>query len=84
MSRFCALNWQDLFDLVVVPGGAEGAKTISQDGRVQNILQYHHQHGRYVGMICAGSLAAKAAKIALGSPLTSHPSVKAELEHGMY
>ena len=33
-------------------------------------------------MICAGSLAAKTSGIALGKPITSHPSVKAELEKG--
>lgn len=31
-------------------------------------------------MICAGSLTAKTAGIAKGEKLTSHPSVKAELE----
>ena len=31
-------------------------------------------------MICAGSLAAKTSGIALGERLTSHPSVKGELE----
>lgn len=31
-------------------------------------------------MICAGSLAAKTSGIALGKPITSHPSVKAQLE----
>ncbi|KAF8501829.1 class I glutamine amidotransferase-like protein [Gautieria morchelliformis] len=70
----------ELFDLVVVPGGAEGAKTISQDGRVQRMLQNHYQQGKLVAMICAGSVAAKTAKIGLGSALTSHPSVKADLE----
>lgn len=67
-----------------MPGGAEGAKTISEDIRVQKILQNHYQQGKWIGMICAGSLAAKAAKIALGSLLTSHASVKADLEHGMH
>ena len=31
-------------------------------------------------MICAGSLAAKSSGIALGEPITSHPSVKGDLE----
>lgn len=69
--------------MVAVPGGAEGAKTISQDARVQTMLQNHYQQGKLVGMICAGSLAAKTANIALGNRLTSHPSVKADLERGV-
>lgn len=73
---------QELYDLVVVPGGAKGAETISQDKRVQNILQSHHEKGKLVGMICAGSLAAKTSKLAPKSRLTSHPSVKSDLELG--
>jgi protein DJ-1 len=82
MYRVSITLEQELFDLVVVPGGAEGAKIISQDGRVQRMLQNHYQQGKLVAMICAGSVAAKTAKIALGSALTSHPSVKADLEQG--
>ena len=48
------------------------------------MLQNHYQQGKLVGMICAGTLAAKAAKIALGNQLTSHPSVKADLEQSVY
>lgn len=33
-------------------------------------------------MICAGSLAAKQAKIGYGGLITSHPSVREELLHG--
>ncbi|KAF8589102.1 DJ-1 [Ramaria rubella] len=70
----------ELFDLIVVPGGAKGAETISHDARMQMVLRRHYERGKLIGMICAGSLAAKMAKLALKSRLTSHPSVKADLE----
>ncbi|KAF8503013.1 DJ-1 [Hysterangium stoloniferum] len=70
----------ELFDLVVVPGGAKGAETIANDEHVQRMLREHYEKGKLVGMICAGSLAAKTAQIGLKGQITSHPSVKEELE----
>ena len=85
-------------DLLVVPGGAKGADTISSNNEVQKLLKAQLDKGKLVGMICAGttssiaplfaeltgsagSLAAKRS----GYPrldITSHPSVKGELENG--
>ncbi|KAL1661834.1 class I glutamine amidotransferase-like protein [Schizophyllum commune] len=69
----------DKFDLLVVPGGAKGAETISQNSAVQELIRKYIDAGKYVGMICAGSLAAQTSKLPK-QPLTSHPSVKAQLE----
>ncbi|GAA5946807.1 hypothetical protein JCM3765_002023 [Sporobolomyces pararoseus] len=68
------------FDAVVVPGGAKGAERLSKDEGVKNYLWESFEAGKLVGCICAGSLAAKTAGIGLGLPITSHPSVKGELE----
>lgn len=38
------------------------------------------QSDKLVGVICAGSLAIKSADIAKGKRITSHPSVKGDLE----
>ncbi|KAF8902523.1 class I glutamine amidotransferase-like protein [Gymnopilus junonius] len=73
----------DIFDLVVIPGGAKGAETMSKHPSVQELVRRYIERNKLVGMICAGSLAAKTAKLPQ-QPLTSHPSVKAELEHGKY
>ncbi|PAV20374.1 DJ-1 [Pyrrhoderma noxium] len=69
-------------DLLVVPGGAKGAETISQNEEVQKMIRAQVEAGRFVGMICAGSLAAKTSGLGKKEklPLTSHPSVKAELD----
>lgn len=69
-------------DLLVVPGGAKGAETISQNVEVQKMIKKQVEDDRFVGMICAGSLAAKTSGLGKGQKLalTSHPSVKAELE----
>ncbi|GAA5976597.1 hypothetical protein JCM10908_005560 [Rhodotorula pacifica] len=68
------------FDAVVVPGGAKGAERLSKDPGVQALLRHYYEQQKLVGCICAGSLAAKTAGIGLGGRITSHPSVRSELE----
>ncbi|GAA5919702.1 hypothetical protein JCM1841_000754 [Sporobolomyces salmonicolor] len=71
---------KDDFDAVVVPGGAKGAERLSKDKDVQRLLWQFYESNKLVGCICAGSLAAKTAGIGLGLRITSHPSVKGDLE----
>ncbi|KAH9835268.1 DJ-1 [Rhodofomes roseus] len=67
------------YDLLVIPGGAKGAETIATNSPVQHLVREYLKENKYVGMICAGSMAAKTAGLPK-QPLTSHPSVKAQLE----
>ncbi|KAJ1739779.1 hypothetical protein IWW42_003324 [Coemansia sp. RSA 1085] len=73
------------FDAVVVPGGAGGASIISQSSQVRSILSDFYAQHKIVAAICAGTLAIKAAGIQskASQPLrvTSHPSVRDQLEH---
>ncbi|EPQ53659.1 DJ-1 protein [Gloeophyllum trabeum ATCC 11539] len=69
----------DKFDALVIPGGAKGAETIATNSPVQHLVREYYNKGKIVGMICAGSLAAKTSNLP-EQPLTSHPSVKSELE----
>jgi len=66
-------------DAIIIPGGAKGAKTLSENPGIQDLIRNYHRQGKVVAMICAGTLAAKASGIALGEKITSHPSVKEEL-----
>ncbi|KAF7343013.1 DJ-1 protein [Mycena venus] len=68
------------YDALVIPGGAKGAETMSKNTAVQSLVREFLAKDKIVGMICAGSQAALTAKLAR-QPLTSHPSVKAELEN---
>lgn len=45
---------QDKFDLLVVPGGAKGADTISKNLVVQELVQDFYQAGKLLGFICNG------------------------------
>ncbi|EIW55537.1 DJ-1 [Trametes versicolor FP-101664 SS1] len=69
----------DKFDLLVIPGGAKGAATISGNASIQHLVKEYLQAGKFVGMICAGSLAASTAGLPR-QPITSHPSVRDQLK----
>jgi len=71
-------------DLLVLPGGAKGAQTLSSDGIVLKAIKTHFRQDKLLGMICAGSLCAKAAGLKRDDgngklSITSHPSVKGDL-----
>ncbi|KAI0938605.1 hypothetical protein AcV5_000246 [Taiwanofungus camphoratus] len=69
----------DNFDLLVIPGGAQGADTISKNSHVQHLVRAYLDHDNLVAMICAGALAALTSRLP-SQPLTSHPSVKPVLD----
>ncbi|KAI0688389.1 DJ-1 [Cytidiella melzeri] len=70
----------DKFNLLVIPGGAKGAERLSQSSHVQHAVRQFLEKDKYVGMICAGVLTALTSGLAR-QPLTSHPSVKAQLDN---
>jgi protein DJ-1 len=46
---------KDKYDLLVIPGGAQGAETMSKHPSVQEIVRRYLDKGKLVGMICAGA-----------------------------
>ncbi|BFZ61708.1 hypothetical protein YB2330_002783 [Saitoella coloradoensis] len=68
------------YDILVLPGGAPGAKTFCGSEKVKQILgAFYGKEGKIVGTICAATTAIKAAGLHHSKSLTSHPSVKGEL-----
>lgn len=68
------------YSALIIPGGAKGAETISSNPDVQKLISAMYGQGKLIGAICAGSLAAKTSGIGKDREITSHPSVKAELD----
>jgi hypothetical protein len=44
-----------MYDLLVIPGGAKGAETISKHPSVQEVVRRYVERNKLVGMICAGA-----------------------------
>jgi protein DJ-1 len=63
------------FDLIVLPGGAEGARRLGESARVGALLAEQDRRQRLIGAICAAPAALARHGIGKGRALTSHPSV---------
>jgi protein DJ-1 len=73
----------DDFDILILPGGAPGAKTFSGSAPVRALIHRFRSSGRWVAAICAGTTALVAALEEGGGGervrVTSHPSVEGEI-----
>jgi protein DJ-1 len=73
------------FDIVVLPGGGQGAEILALSAQVQRLLREQEESGGCIGAICAAPIALISAGVGRGKAVTSHPSVERELsEHGQY
>ncbi|KAF9975485.1 hypothetical protein BGZ65_008236 [Modicella reniformis] len=74
------LDDSQLYDVLMIPGGAPGAKSMASSPLVHRWIQAHHaKPGVFIAAVCAGPTVLKAAGVARGAKVTSHPSVKDEL-----
>mgnify|MGYP001100008479 CR=1 FL=1 len=71
-----------LFDVLVLPGGREGAKALSKEKQVLETIRNFVQNKKLIAAICAGPLVLQAAGILERQKITCHPSVADKLRHG--
>lgn len=69
---------QQVFDLVVVPGGP-GHALLLENTSVLQLLQAQHARGGLIGSICAGPLVLEKAGVLEGKRFTSYPGTAAQL-----
>ncbi len=69
-----------VFDVVILPGGAEGSNRLSQNDYMIKILNRHLEKKKLIAAICASPLILSDHKMLDNSMMiTSHPSVKEHL-----
>lgn len=69
-----------VFDLIVLPGGVEGAETLSQTPLLIEKLKQQYQQNQFIAAMCAApALVFAKHKIATDRLMTSHPSFKDKL-----
>jgi 4-methyl-5(b-hydroxyethyl)-thiazole monophosphate biosynthesis len=68
------------FTMVVLPGGMAGTRRLMKDERVLALVRRLASEGRRTAAICAAPLVLHAAGVIAGVPVTSHPSVRDQLE----
>lgn len=67
------------FGAIVLPGGVAGAQRLAASTAVGKLLRAQPPD-RFIASICAGPIALQQHQVDLGRQITSHPSVRAELE----
>lgn len=65
----------EMFDLVVLPGGLPGSDYLNDDERIHQLLNQTHQEGRLVGAICAAPKVLVKAGLLNNKHATSYPGV---------
>ncbi|GJJ69120.1 protein deglycase [Entomortierella parvispora] len=70
-----------LYNVLFIPGGGPGAQAMVASPLVHQWVQVHMAApGVLVAAICAGPTVLKAAQVAKGAQVTSHPSVRNDLD----
>lgn len=65
------------YDVVVLPGGNQGAQTFAESSDVKKLLEIQLQHSCHIGAICAAPIALKShGIIQKETRMTSHPAVR--------
>jgi DJ-1 family protein len=75
-----AFRGDETADLVVLPGGGEGAKRLAEDAKVLALLKRFEKDEAWIAAICAAPIALVAAGVGKGKTMTSHPSVRETVE----
>ncbi|MBI5902561.1 MAG: DJ-1/PfpI family protein [Deltaproteobacteria bacterium] len=68
------------YDMIVLPGGAEGTENLKKDPRVRKTVEDLHARKRFVAAICAAPSVLSDIGITGDSVITSHPSVRRKLK----
>ncbi|CBX93030.1 hypothetical protein IAQ61_008758 [Plenodomus lingam] len=83
MESLGCIQAHEEFDIVILPGGAPGAKTFCGSHPVLDMVSQFRKAGKWVAAICAATTALVAAEEKHGDgkvKVTSHPSVAQEIK----
>lgn len=75
----------DEYDMIILPGGMPGAKYLSEDERVINIIKNYNMQGKYIAAICASpALVLSRANVVDGKKVTCYPGMEGYLSNSNY
>lgn len=66
---------QNDYDMIVLPGGADGARVFRMSADVGKFLKNQEKHDKYIAAICASPTVLKTHAIYHGKRLTSYPAM---------
>ncbi len=76
---------EEEFDAIVLPGGSRGTEALAHNEHLYRLLQAQRQRQKYIAAICAApTILVQHRLLAPNTPVTSHPSVAAQLSEYLY
>lgn len=69
------------FDLLALPGGMQGVRTLAAHPGVREAVRRQDHEGRWLAAICAGPLVLQAAEVIGHRRVTCHPAIRGELRN---
>lgn len=69
-----------VFDMIILPGGAIGTENLKKDERIKRLVISHVKGNALVTAICAAPTVLSLFGAVKGKTITSHPSVREELQ----
>lgn len=73
-----------LADVLILPGGYPGYANLGENAAVADILKKHYEGGRFIAAICGAPTVLDRNDIAVGCRLTSHHSVREQMNRYEY
>ncbi|CAF0700841.1 DJ-1 family glyoxalase III [Candidatus Methylacidithermus pantelleriae] len=70
---------EETFDVIVLPGGAEGTANLSRDARVKALLERQVEEDRWVAAICAAPQLLVWHKLCPERKITAHPTCRKDI-----
>jgi 4-methyl-5(b-hydroxyethyl)-thiazole monophosphate biosynthesis len=70
----------DLFDMVVLPGGLPGSEHLKKSSIVEKFVRSHFEEGHFIGAICAAPMALGAFGILQNKKATCYPGFESHLK----
>uniref|UniRef100_UPI00358EC12B Parkinson disease protein 7 n=1 Tax=Myxine glutinosa TaxID=7769 RepID=UPI00358EC12B len=70
------------YDVVILPGGNEGAQNLRESSAVKTLLKSQDERKGLIAAICAGPTALRAHEIGFGCKVTTHPGAKENMMEG--
>ncbi len=83
-DSFLKDEFENLADMVILPGGGEGAVTLKNSTVVHEFLQRHAKANKYIAAICAAPIALDAAGVLEGHAYTCYPGCEQQIKSGEY
>lgn len=82
------VSWDDgdveSADMIVLPGGMVGMRTLKADSRVLAALQYFNKNGKFIGAICAAPAVLQEAGVLKGRKVVCYPGMEANLPDAVF